>query len=124
MVCDGEGRGQARALDSEKIDEARRAMIARSVDAEITRINEDLASDEALVGAQIKRFLILNKELDPDDGEITRTRKLRRKVVEERYAPIIDAIYDGKGSVVMKAQITYETGETGSIERELLVQEV
>jgi long-chain acyl-CoA synthetase len=65
----------------------------------------------------------LHKEFDPDDGEVTRTRKLRRNVVEERYAPVIDALYGGAASVAMQARITYETGETGVIERELVVRE-
>ena len=73
---------------------------------------------------KLRHFVSLHKEFDPDDGEVTRTRKLRRNVIEQRYAPIIDAIYSGKKSVTMKAQITYETGEVGSIERELTVQEV
>ena len=73
---------------------------------------------------KLRHFVSLHKEFDPDDGEVTRTRKLRRNVIEQRYAPIIDAIYSGKKSVTMKAQITYETGEIGSIERELTIQEV
>jgi long-chain acyl-CoA synthetase len=75
-------------------------------------------------GLHLKRFVCLHKEFDADDGEITRTRKIRRNVVEDRYAPIIHAIYDNQGSVLMKAQITYETGEVGVIERTLSVQEV
>ena len=100
-------------------DLSQKPEVSTLVRSAIAHVNDALP--DAL---KITRFVNLHKEFDPDDGEITRTRKLRRKVVEERYAPIIDAIYDGKGSVVMKAQITYETGETGSIERELLVQEV
>jgi len=73
---------------------------------------------------KLRHFVSLHKEFDPDDGEVTRTRKLRRNVIEQRYAPIIEAIYSGKKSVTMKAQITYETGEVGSIERELAIQEV
>jgi long-chain acyl-CoA synthetase len=73
---------------------------------------------------QLRHFVSLHKEFDADDGEITRTRKLRRNVVEERYAPIIDAIYGGQDSVTMRAQITYETGETGVTERQLAVKEV
>jgi len=75
-------------------------------------------------GLKLRHFVLLHKEFDPDDGEITRTRKLRRNVVEERYAPIIDAIYDGQKMVTMKARITYESGEVGTIERQLSVQEV
>ena len=68
-------------------------------------------------GLKLRRFVSLHKEFDADDGEITRTRKLRRNVVEERYAPIIDAIYGGQRDVAMKAQVTYETGEVGVTER-------
>jgi long-chain acyl-CoA synthetase len=73
---------------------------------------------------KLRHFVSLHKEFDPDDGEVTRTRKLRRNVIEQRYAPVIEAIYSGQKSVTMKAQITYETGEVGSIERELSIQEV
>ena len=75
-------------------------------------------------GLKLRHFVSLHKEFDPDDGEITRTRKLRRNVVEERYAPIINAIYGGQKTVTMKARITYESGEVGTIERQLSVQEV
>ena len=68
-------------------------------------------------------FVCLHKEFDADDGEITRTRKIRRNVVEERYKPIIDAIYNRKKQVLMQAKIIYESGETGVIERLLAVQE-
>jgi long-chain acyl-CoA synthetase len=70
---------------------------------------------------RLKHFVSLHKEFDADDGEITRTRKLRRNVVEERYAPIIEAIYGGRRSVAVKAQVVYETGEVGTTERELAV---
>jgi len=73
-------------------------------------------------GQRISHFVCLHKEFDPDDGEITRTRKLRRNVVEERYAPIIEGIYSGADKVVMRAQVTYETGAVDAIERVLDVQ--
>ena len=75
-------------------------------------------------GLKLRSFVSLHKEFDPDDGEITRTRKLRRNVVEERYLPIIDAIYGGRKTVAMRAQIVYETGETGVTERLLTIAEV
>jgi long-chain acyl-CoA synthetase len=75
-------------------------------------------------GLRIRHFVSLHKEFDADDGEITRTRKLRRNVVEERYAPIIDAIYAGQHSVIMKARIVYESGEEGVLERLLTVRQV
>ena len=89
------------------------------VKAAVERVNATLP--DAL---KLRHFVSLHKEFDADDGEITRTRKLRRNVVEERYAPIIEAIYDGQPTVTMKAQIVYETGETGVTERELRVTEV
>lgn len=73
---------------------------------------------------KLRHIVSLHKEFDADDGEITRTRKLRRNVVEERYAPIIDAIYGGREKVTMRAQVVYETGETGTTERELTVKEI
>ena len=85
----------------------------------ISRVNKTLPSS-----LNLRRFVSLHKEFDADDGEVTRTRKLRRNVVEERYKPIIDAIYNGNMTVEMKAQITYESGEIGVTERILKVEEV
>jgi long-chain acyl-CoA synthetase len=76
-----------------------------------------------LEGLQLRQFVCLHKEFDADDGEITRTRKIRRNVVEERYQPIIDAIYDRKRTVLMQAKVSYESGEVSVIERTLSVQE-
>lgn len=75
-------------------------------------------------GLRIRRFANLHKEFDADDGEITRTRKLRRNVIDDHYAAVVDALYSGASSVHMKARITYDTGETGVIERELALKEV
>ena len=85
----------------------------------VRRVNATLPE-----GLKLRHFVSLHKEFDADDGEITRTRKLRRNVVEQRYAPIIDAIYAGKRSVTMRAKIVYETGETGVTERVLAVKEL
>jgi len=71
---------------------------------------------------RLRHFVCLHKEFDADDGEITRTRKLRRNVIEERYAPLIDAVYQGRKEVVIQAKITYETGESGTLERTLSIQ--
>ena len=73
---------------------------------------------------RLQRFVSLPKEFDPDDGEITRTRKLRRKVVQERYADVIAALYDGSKEVHVSAQVTYETGEVGKVEKSLPIREV
>jgi long-chain acyl-CoA synthetase len=85
------------------------------IHGEIQRINESLAPDPELSGAQIRRFLILNKELDADDGEITRTRKLRRTVIAERYHRLIEALYNGAQSVDTEIRVTYEDGRTATI---------
>jgi long-chain acyl-CoA synthetase len=73
-------------------------------------------------GQAIERFVNLHKQFDPDDGEMTRTRKLRRDVIDQRYAAIIDAIYAGENSINFKAPITYETGQTGMIARTLAIR--
>lgn len=75
-------------------------------------------------GLRLRRFVNLHKEFDPDDGEVTRTRKLRRNVIDANYAPIIDAIYAGDDSVDYEASITYETGESGVLKRHLAVSDV
>ena len=76
------------------------------------------------VPLRIRRFVNLHKDFDPDDGEITRTRKLRRNVIEERYASLITALYSGAKSVIENTRITYESGQTGTISRTLSICEV
>jgi long-chain acyl-CoA synthetase len=85
----------------------------------VERVNSTLPE-----GLRVRHFVSLHKEFDADDGEITRTRKLRRNVVEERYAPIIEGIYAGAKSVLMKATVVYETGATGVTERQLAIRAV
>jgi long-chain acyl-CoA synthetase len=81
----------------------------------VESVNADLAADPKLAGSQIHRFLVLHKELDPDDGEITRSRKVRRRFVGERYAALIDALYGGKRECYIETQVKFEDGRTGSI---------
>ena len=66
-----------------------------------------------LSGCQIRRFLVLHKELDADDGELTRTRKVRRRIIEEKYADLIAALYDGSERVSTETEVTYEDGRKG-----------
>lgn len=73
---------------------------------------------------RVRRFVNLHKDFDADDGEITRTRKLRRNVIEERYLPLMDALYAGGQTIVQDAHITYESGETGTIRRTLSIRNV
>ena len=99
-------------------DLSQKPEVIELVAAAVKRVNGTLPE-----GLRLRHFVCLHKEFDPDDGEITRTRKLRRNVVEARYAPIIDAIYGSQKAVMMKAQVTYESGEVGITERLLSVQE-
>ena len=87
----------------------------------VERMNADLALDPQLCASQIHRFVILHKELDADDGELTRTRKVRRGFIGEKYATIVDALYSGVETCVVEAQVRFEDGRTGNIRAELPV---
>lgn len=86
---------------------------------EIAEVNAHLPH-----GLSIARFVNLHKEFDPDDGEVTRTRKLKRNVIDERYGPIIEAMNEGQDQIDFKAQIVYENGQTGSLDRVLRLADV
>ncbi len=87
-------------------------MLAGHVD----EVNRALAQEGPMAGAQIKRFLILHKELDADDGELTRTQKVRRGFIAERYAPLAQALYDGSNEADISIEVTFEDGRKGKIE--------
>lgn len=89
----------------------------------VNKVNIDLSEDEALSGSQIKRFLVLHKLLDADDGELTRTRKVRRTTVAERYGELIDALYSDVDSCLVEAQVTFEDGRTGTIKADVKIRE-
>ena len=89
----------------------------------VAQVNADLAADPHLAGSQIKRFLILHKELDADDGELTRTRKVRRTIIAEKYADLIDALYSDKDHCPIEAEVTFEDGRTGTINADLRIWE-
>ena len=89
----------------------------------VAQVNRDLAADPHLAGSQIKRFLILHKELDADDGELTRTRKVRRGFVAEKYAILIDALYSDAGHCEVETEVTFEDGSTGMIRGDLMIRE-
>ena len=84
-------------------------------------MNADLAADPMMSDSQIHRFLVLHKELDADDGELTRTRKVRRRFIGEKYLPLIDALYDGSGSCFIETQVRFEDGRTGSVSADLKI---
>ncbi len=89
----------------------------------VEKVNADLAEDDKLHSSQIKRFLILHKELDADDGELTRTRKVRRNVVVERYAELIEALYSDKTHCEVEAKVTFEDGRTDTIHANLQIRD-
>ena len=87
-------------------------------------VNKSLAVDKNLAGCQIHRFLVLHKELDPDDGEITRTRKVRRNLVSEKYADLISALYSGKKEIFTETEVTYEDSRKGKISANIMIQDI
>jgi long-chain acyl-CoA synthetase len=95
-------------------------MIAQHVD----EVNRSLAGEEVMAGAQIRRFLVLHKELDPDDGELTRTQKIRRGFIGERYAPLVEAFYNGTTAVDISTPVTFEDGHQGAISARVAVRDM
>ncbi len=89
----------------------------------IQQVNRDLSSDRKLSASRIRRFLILHKELDADDGELTRTRKVRRRIIADKYAALIDALYSGAANCHIKTEVTFEDGRKGAIEADLNVMD-
>ncbi len=81
----------------------------------VEAVNRSVAEDPMLSGCQIHRFLILHKELDADDGELTRTRKVRRNIIAEKYADLVTALYDGSKTISTQTEVTYEDGRKGHI---------
>ena len=89
----------------------------------VEKVNADLAGEPEIANSQIHRFLILHKELDADDGELTRTRKVRRGFIGEKYGDLVAALYDGRSSVHVSAQVRYEDGRTGSYAADLKIRD-
>jgi long-chain acyl-CoA synthetase len=89
--------------------------VYKMIQANVEEVNASVAGDEMLSGCQIARFLILHKELDADDGELTRTQKVRRNIIAEKFADLLGALYDGSDSIYTETEVTYEDGRKGSI---------
>ncbi len=90
--------------------------VYQQMEEHVRHVNKDLASEARVASAQIKRFLVLHKELDADDGELTRTLKVRRKFVNERYAELIEALYSDKTEQFVSTEVVFEDGKTGRID--------
>lgn len=104
-------------------DLAQRAEVYQLMLECVEKVNADLAQDELLAGSQISRFLVLHKELDADDGELTRTRKVRRGAIAEKYGVLIDALYAGKVSQYIETQVKFEDGRTSMVAADLRIVE-
>jgi len=102
---------------------AQHPQVLEQVQSHVEEVNASVAQDAMLSGCQIHRFVVLHKELDADDGELTRTRKVRRRIIEEKYADIIAALYDGSPQVSTETEVTYEDGRKGSIKATLSVRD-
>ena len=89
----------------------------------VEKVNADLSVDALLAGSQVSRFLVLHKELDADDGELTRTNKVRRGFIAEKYQPLIDAMYDGKAEQFIETVVKFEDGRSGSVSATLKISD-
>ncbi|WP_050930675.1 AMP-binding protein [Aestuariivita boseongensis] len=97
--------------------------VMATIQSHVEEVNRSVAEDEMLSGCQVHRFVVLHKELDADDGELTRTRKVRRRIIEEKYADIIAALYDGSKEVSTRTEVTYEDGRKGYISATLEIRD-
>ncbi|WP_309901088.1 AMP-binding protein [Variovorax soli] len=140
-VCFGNGREQVCAainIDYEAVgnwaerrglpyggyvDLAGKAEVLRLVAECVEKVNADLASEEGMGETQIARFLVLHKELDPDDDELTRTRKVRRGFIADKYRVLVDALYGGKTEQYIETQVKFEDGRTGVVSATLKIVE-
>jgi long-chain acyl-CoA synthetase len=95
------------------------------IESHVDEVNRDLAREERVAGCQIRRFLILHKELDADDGEITRTNKVRRAFVAERYAALIEALYEPATTRRhISTEVTFEDGRKGVIAADIEIRDM
>ena len=90
----------------------------------VEKVNADLAQDERLAGSQVSRFIVLHKELDADDGEMTRTRKVKRNFINDKYQVLVDALYGGRSEQFIETAVKFEDGRTGSVSATLKVVDV
>ena len=89
----------------------------------VEKVNADLSVDDLLAGSQVSRFLVLHKELDADDGELTRTNKVRRGFIAEKYKALVDALYEGRTSQFIETVVKFEDGRTGSVSATLRIDD-
>ena len=97
------------------VDLAAKPQVLEMVRDCVEKVNADLAREEGMEDTQIARFLVLHKELDPDDDELTRTRKVRRGFIYEKYKVLVDGLYEGKPEQFIETQVKFEDGRTGKV---------
>ena len=97
--------------------------VLETIQSHVEEVNASIAKDKMLAGCQVHRFLVLHKELDADDGELTRTRKVRRKIIAEKFEDLINALYDGSSSIYTETEVTYEDGRKGKISATLQIKD-
>ncbi len=102
-------------------DVAQKPEVYKLIQDCVEKVNADLAADAMLAGSQISRFLVLHKELDADDGELTRTNKVRRGYIAEKYQPLVDALYSGKTEQFIETAVKFEDGRSGSVSATLKI---
>ena len=98
--------------------------VYRMIEEHVDQVNKDLSAEPRMAGAQIKRFLVLHKELDADDGELTRTQKVRRSFIAERYQPLIDGLYDGSVNRDITTEVVFEDGRRGEISANVHIRDM
>ena len=97
--------------------------VLETIQSHVEEVNASVAKDKMLAGCQVHRFLVLHKELDADDGELTRTRKVRRKIIAEKFEDLINALYDDSSSIYTETEVTYEDGRKGKISATLQIKD-
>ncbi len=102
---------------------AGRPEVAELIKRHVGAVNKALSQEPAMAGAQVRRFLILPKELDADDGELTRTQKVRRRFIAERYAPMVEGLFSGANEAAISTEITFEDGRKGRLEGRAVIHE-
>ncbi|MFM2323126.1 MAG: hypothetical protein RL244_5 [Pseudomonadota bacterium] len=104
-------------------DLAQKSQVYELIKECVEKVNADLSADALLAGSQISRFLVLHKELDADDGELTRTNKVRRGFIADKYQVLVDALYEGKSTQFIETVVKFEDGRTGSVSATLRIED-
>ena len=97
--------------------------VLATIQSHVEEVNTSVAQDKMLSDCQIHRFVVLHKQLDADDGELTRTQKVRRRIIEEKFSDIINAMYDGSDTISTTTEVTYEDGRKGAISATLDIRD-